>query len=257
VGGSGAGGSGNSTACTRELLDSTTDAYFTALAAHDPSTLPLAATVKFTENGETLELGEGLWLTAGALKHRHSALDTETCHAISQAVVPDGSMDIPLALRLKLVAGQLTEIETIAVRPGDYSVTSNTGALASSADSVGWEDVVPEAERNTREEITGWMDKYFRMFPNGVCNVSSACKRIENGGGNYNCNAGATCAAGQPGPGDDVMTPRLILADVERGLGIGFTMFQGTHTDMHLFKMSGDQVRGVSAILGQAGNAGW
>jgi hypothetical protein len=258
-GNAGMAGSGGTTGeCTRELLSNATDAYFEALEAQDPSTLPLAAGVKFTENGEVAELGEaGLWLTAGALVYKHTAFDTEECSAMSQAVVPDGNMDIPFALRLKLVAQQITEIETIAVRPGDYSLgASNTAALASSGASVGWEDPVPEAERNTREEIIAWMDKYFRMFPAGVCNTSSACRRIENGGGDFMCTAGASCSPDDPGPGDNELTPRLILADVETGLGVGFTIFMG-NTDMHMFKMHGGEVHGVSAVLGQAGMSGW
>jgi hypothetical protein len=115
---------------------------------------------------------------------------------------------------------------------------------------------VPAAERATRAEIVAWMDKYFRMFPAGVCKTTSACRRIENGGGNFMCSAGGSCSANAPGPGDDELTPRLILADIETGLGVGFTMFQG-NTDMHVFKMFGGQVHGVSAVLGQAGNSGW
>ena len=176
---------------------------------------------------------------------------------MSQAVVPDGTMNIPFALRLKLVNRQITEVETIAVRSGDYSLgASNTAALAASGNTVNWDDPVPAADRNTREEIVAWMNKYFRMFPAGVCNTTSACRRIENGGGNFMCAAGGSCSPNAPGPGDDELVPRLILADVETGLGVGFTMFQG-NTDMHIFKMFGDQVHGVSAVLGQAGNAGW
>jgi hypothetical protein len=255
--GAGGGGTGN-TACTRELLSGTTDAYFEALEAHDPSTLPLASSAKFTENGEEVPIGEeGLWQTAGALVYKHSALDVEACSALSQAVVPDGDMDIPFALRLKLVGAEITEIETIAVRPGDYSLAqSNTSALAASADSVNWEDPVPDADRATREQIIAWMDKYFRMFPQGVCAVTDSCRRIENGGGNFRCTDGAQCSPEEPGPGDNELTPRLIFADVETGMGVGFTMFQG-NTDMHMFKMFGGQVHGVSAVLGQAGNSGW
>ncbi|WP_437542315.1 hypothetical protein WME97_29470 [Sorangium sp. So ce367] len=259
---SGTGGGGNSTACTRELLKSTIDAYFEALAAHDPSTLPLADNVKFTENGEVLALGQdGLWKTAGALKYAHSALDTETCSSASQAVVPDGSMDIPLALRLKLQGREITEIETIAVRPGDYKVSgqnfaSNTGAIIASGDTVAWEEPVPEDERNSRDELEGWMEKYFWMFPGGVCNTVSNCKRIENGGGSFTCSAGASCNPGQPGSGSPALPPRLIFADVERGIGVGFTMFMG-NTDMHMFKMRDGQVYGVSAILGAASSSGW
>jgi hypothetical protein len=264
AGGTGAmtgGGTGNAGACTRELLKSTVDTYFKALAAHDPAMLPLAAGAKFTENGKAQELGAaGLWKTAGMLKHVHSALDTETCQAASQAVVPDGTMDIPVALRIKLQDQKLTEIETIAVRPGDYTALgspfpSNTGALAASAMSVKWEEPVTTG-RNTRAEITGWIDKYFRMFPRGVCNTASNCKRIENGGGNFNCSLGASCASGQPGPSDNALKTRLLLADVETGVGVGFTMFMG-NTDMHMYKMYGGQIYCVSAILGRADASGW
>jgi hypothetical protein len=254
-------GGPNAGGCTREFLKGTTDAYFTALAAHDPAPLPRADNLKFTENGKAGTIGAaGLWTTAGALKYKHTAYDTETCHSVSQAVVPDGSTDIPLGLRLKLENQKLTEVEMIAVRQGDYSVASDTAALAASDDAVNWEAPVPEADRNTREEITGWMNKYFRMFPSGVCNTTSNCKRIENGGGSFTCSAGASCSAGQPGAGDNALTPRLILADTETGIGVGFTLFKTgnqTYADVHMFKMFGDQVHGVSALLAKASSTGW
>jgi hypothetical protein len=240
-------------------LDTITDAYFTALADRDPSTLPLADDVKFTENGEELPLGEaGLWATAGTLKYKHTALDTETCSSVSQAVVPDGATDIPLGIRITLDNSLITEIETIAVRSGDYpAVASNTAALMASDAAVEWEAIVPEPMRNSREEIVGWMNKYFRMFPSGVCNTTTACKRIENGGGSFNCSSGASCAAGEPGPNQAALNPRLILADVETGIGVGFTMFTGGFADIHMFKMYGGEVHGVSAVLGSADSSGW
>ncbi len=261
AGGSGGSGGAAPAGCTRELLKSTIEAYFKALAAHDPSSLPVADTVKFTEDGATLELGEkGLWKSAGAVKHTHSALDTEECQSATQAVIPDDGEDIPMALRIKLVGGKITEIETIVVHPGDYKVSgsnfdSNTEAMIKSASSVKWEEVVPADQRATREELTSWMDKYFRVFPRGVCNVTSDCKRLENGGGNFDCGAGASCMTGAPS-GTPQLEPRLILADVETGVGVGFTMFM-ENADMHMFKMYGDQVHAVQAVLGQAGSAGW
>src|SRR4029453_14769939 len=104
------------------LLRSTITAYFTALAAHSAATLPTASNVKFTENGRVMTLGQGLWMTAGAVKYSQSALDVEICSSATHAVVPEGSMDIPFPPRLKLVNQQITEIETIAVREGDYKL---------------------------------------------------------------------------------------------------------------------------------------
>jgi hypothetical protein len=251
------GGTGNATGCTRELLQITLDGYFTALAAHDKSTLPLADTVKFTENGDAMELGSaGLWKTAGQVKYQQTALDTEKCMTASHAVVPDGTMDIPLALRLRLVNGKLTEIEHIAIHQGDYSVASNTNAMISADMTVNWNDPAPEGQQNSYEELTKWMDKYYRAFPQGVCNTASGCKRLENGGGNFDCATGAGCMSGDP-TGSPKLDPRLILADDERGIGVGFTMFTGGYTDMHMFKMYGGKVYAVHAILGSAGSSGW
>lgn len=252
-----AGAGGNpASGCTRELLKATVDSYFKALATHDPSTLPLADTLKFTENGQASKPADApLWKTAGALKYVHSALDTETCNSASQAVVPDGTTDIPVAVRIKLVNLKITEIETIAARKGDYTgVTSNTAALAASKDTIKWEESVPAAMRNTRDELVNWMAKYFKQFPQGVCNTTSTCKRMENGGGSFVCSEGAGCAASST---STVLKSHLIIADVETGLGVGFTLFTGGHPDMHMFKMYGGQVYAVSAILSKGDSTGW
>ncbi len=250
-------------ACTRELLESTVDAYFKALAAHSAAGLPLAANAKFTENGKVLKVGEeGLWKTAGVLKYAHSALDPEGCNTASEAVVPDGNTDIPFALRLKLRDQQITEIETIAVRAGDYKLnggnfSSDTNAIIQSAAGLKWEEPIALGQRNTREELVAWMDKYFRVFPRGVCNTTSACKRLENGGGSFSCSAGASCDPGQPNPASKpAVESHIIFADVETGVGVGFALFMG-NADMHMFKMYGGQVHAVHAILGAATSTGW
>ncbi|KYG10085.1 hypothetical protein BE21_14155, partial [Sorangium cellulosum] len=263
----GAQGSGGAPGgdCTRELLDGLLDDYFAALAAGDPSSLPLAEGVKFTENAVQAEIGTtDFWKNAGEVKHSQRALDTEACSAGAQAVIPEGGRDLPVALRIKVEGSEMTEIETIVVRPGDYTasfaVASDPAAIIAIADDIGWHDEVPEAERATREELTSWIDKYFRAFPAGVCDVTAACKRLENGGGNFSCRTGASCSAGDPGSGGTFI-PRVILADEVRGIAIGLTMFDfmtDGHLDMHMIKMSGGQVHAVHAILRDTnGMVGW
>lgn len=264
AGSSGSGGA-PSTECTRALLDKLLDDYFAALAAGDPSTLPLAPDVKFTENAEVTEIGKtDFWKNAGETKYSQRALDTVACSAAAQAVTPENGMDLPIALRIKVEAGKLTEIETIVVRPGDYTasfaVASNPAAIISIAEDIGWHDEVPEAQRATREQLTSWIDKYFRAFPNGVCNVTSACRRLENGGGNFSCGTGASCSGNTPTTGG-TFEPRVIIVDEVRGIAAGLTIFdfQTTgHLDMHMIKMSGGQVHAVHAILRDTkGKSGW
>jgi hypothetical protein len=260
--GSGGGGSGE---CTRALLDSLTDAYFTALAAGDPSSLPLASNLKFTENAQESEIGTtAFWMNAGEVEYSQRALDTEQCSVAAQAVVPEDGTDLPIALRIRVEGGQMTEIETIVVRQGDYTasfaVDSNPGAIVSADASIGWHDEVPEADRPTRQQLTSWIDKYFRAFPSGVCNVTSSCRRLENGGGNFSCGGGASCTQSPPTTGG-TFEPRVIIVDELRGIAAGLTIFDymtDGHLDMHMVKMSGGEVHAVHAILRDTnGESGW
>jgi hypothetical protein len=244
-------------------LDGLFDDYLAALSAGDPSSLPLAETVKFTENAQESEIGTtDFWMKAGETKYSQRALDTEACSVAAQAVIPEDGLDLPVALRIKVEGGQMTEIETIVVRPGDYTssfaVDSNPAAIIAIADEVGWHDEVPEAERATRQELIGWMENYFRAFPSGVCDTTSACKRLENGGGNFNCSTGGA-ACNRNGSGG--FEPRVVIADEVRGIAVGFTIFDFNtvgHLDAHMMKMSGGQVHAVHAILRDTnGQSGW
>lgn len=257
-GGSGGGGTFNGE-CTREFLDSMLDAYFTALAAGDPSSLPLAENVKFTENAQESEIGStDFWMDAGDVVHSQAALDTTACSVAAQAVVPEGSTDLPIAIRIKLEGGEMTEIETIVVRQGDYTasfaVDNDTGAIIDIADDIGWHDPVPEADRFSREDMAAWVENYFRAFPNGVCDTTGDCIRLENGGGNFSC--GNSCSGGSGG-----FEPRVTVVDEERGIATGFTVFDFMtvgHLDMHMVKMYGGQVHAVHAILRDTGGeSGW
>lgn len=264
AGSSGSGGA-PSGECTRALLDGLLDDYFAALSAGDPSSLPLAANVKFTENAEESEVGEtDFWMNAGDTKYSQRALDTQACSAAAQAVIPESGTDRPVALRIKVKDGMMTEIETIVVRPGDYTasfaVPSDTAKIISISASIGWHDEVPAAQRASRQQLTAWIDKYFRAFPSGVCNVTTACRRLENGGGDFSCGAGASCSANTPTTGG-TFEPRVTVVDEVRGIAAGFTIFdfQTTgHLDMHMIKMSGGEVHAVHAILRDTnGESGW
>ena len=146
-GASGTGGA-PSGECTRAFLDGLLDEYFAALSAGDPSSLPLAANLKFTENAEETQIGKtDFWMNAGETKHSQRALDTEACSAAAQAVIPENGMDLPVALRIKVEGAEMTEIETIVVRPGEYTasfaVDSNPAAIIALAEDIGWNDEVP------------------------------------------------------------------------------------------------------------------
>jgi hypothetical protein len=47
--------------CDRACLEGFVDQYLAVLVAQDPSKLPLAKNAGYTENGQELKLGDGMW----------------------------------------------------------------------------------------------------------------------------------------------------------------------------------------------------
>jgi hypothetical protein len=57
--------------CDRACLEGFIDQYLAALVACDPEKLPLAKNARYTENGQELKLGDGMWgptVTLGSYK---------------------------------------------------------------------------------------------------------------------------------------------------------------------------------------------
>ncbi len=75
--------------CSREALTKILNAYFESIQEHKTSGLPLAATVKFTENGVLKEVGKGFWETAGKTLLRRDLIDTKKCVTAAIAVVEE------------------------------------------------------------------------------------------------------------------------------------------------------------------------
>ena len=75
--------------CTREELNKITDMYFKSIQKHTTSGLPLASTVKFTENGVIKEVGTGFWESAGKPLLRRTLIDTKKCTTATISVMEE------------------------------------------------------------------------------------------------------------------------------------------------------------------------
>jgi hypothetical protein len=242
--------------CTRGKLRATLDATYTALAAHDSSSLPLAATVKYTENGEVVQVGQGLWQTAGELVFARSALDTGTCSTVSESTIKEANANIILGLRLKLENDQITEIEAIIVRgTSDYFFVDTSGIERSTSDD--WEALLPVDQQPTRDRLQFIVEFYFSNFPSGLCDLAPGCMRYEDGRSPGGCDLMVSCGAREINS-RPAMPTRLTVLDTETGIAVAFTMFMGGYTDFHMFKVGADdQIHGVHAILASARSSGW
>jgi hypothetical protein len=196
-------GRGAAGACDRACLQGFVDQYLDAWIARDPKRLPLAPNVKYTENGQRLELGDGSWNVAtGKGKYRLWVPDTETGQvAVLTTVVEEGAtaganVASMLALRLKIVNRQISEIETLFVRPaaagggrGGAAAATVVPGPAQRLEAMGrpypiFLEPIPPAERMSRADLIRVANMYFTgMQQNdglGDYPFTDDCERFEN-----------------------------------------------------------------------------
>jgi hypothetical protein len=188
--------------CDRACLEGFVERYLDAAIAHDPGLLPLAKKVKFTENGQRLPLPDGHWKTMiGKGKYRLFVTDPEAGSvAVLATIREEGGKDgvaSPIALRLRVKNRQITEIETLIIRPQTPPGAGRGGAAAAPAppsvaeryEKLGtphpvYLETIPAAERMSRADLIKTANKYFSgMEKNdgkGDYPFTDDCDRFEN-----------------------------------------------------------------------------
>ena len=281
--------------CSRDNLKELTIRYLAALEAHDPSRLPLAAHVKFTENGLELAVGKGFWLTAGKTLLKRTLIDTTNCGTYTNTVMeeklspttvlssivipglkpkplpPAGTLrPIVFAVRLKVENRKISEIETLIARESEYAFNAD-GFLATKDQD--WESVLPLEQRSSRLAMIAAADDYFNMFaaePRVHTPFASSCDRWENG--TLTTAAGLLTLPGEDGKKTAMLAhvctpkglvisnhgPRRFLVDEEEGLVVALVHFMSMLPDAHMFKMRNGEVELINSVVGaQSKSMGW
>src|SRR5580704_7885951 len=65
--------------CDRACLEGVMNQYLAAVAAHDPKRLTLSGDVRYSENDQMMELGDGFWKTVESVgNYKHIFADPES-----------------------------------------------------------------------------------------------------------------------------------------------------------------------------------
>lgn len=169
-------------ACDRACLDGFVDQYLDAVAANDPSKLPVTPSVKFTEDGQRLDLGDGLWNTAtGRGTYKFYMEDVAAGEVGFFGTMREAGQPVILALRLKIENHKIAEIETIVNREKDEAANlekrGHTDPL--------FTETIPASERATRAQLAQTANMYFSgmQLNDGKGNYpfTDDCDRVENG----------------------------------------------------------------------------
>jgi hypothetical protein len=258
-----------SAACDSACLKGFVDGYFTALASHDPAKLPVAAEVKYTENGRVLALGEGFWHTAGApIDYRDYVLDPETGGAAAFTALKEYDGIAQVFLRLKVVDRRITEIETLVARIGDQRWFA-PDTLEHLSDVFA--QPVPAAQRHSRAELVAAANAYFTaVHTEGTLEFVQApfgpgMKRFENGQQTTNVTVNPVLERHTWSPelqlerasykGTQVMDRRFPLVDTEHGIALGLATFRREGPDTttlllaEIFKFTDGKLREIRAVI--------
>ena len=132
--------SAQSGACDRECLRSTMTTFLYALVEHDASKVPVAPTVRVTEDGIEKPLANvGLLRTVTRLRgFRQDILDERAGMAGVHVVVEEVGAPVLLVVRLKVADQEITEIETVATRSRSEGLIFNIDGLSAPSEAMNY-----------------------------------------------------------------------------------------------------------------------
>ncbi len=107
---------------TRAELYAHAEAYLDALVAHDPSRVPWAPHVTFTENNVQLAVGDGLWNTISGRREAYDlkVADSDAGQVAWFGIVEEHGHPAIMGLRLGIADGRVAEVETIVCRAMEF-----------------------------------------------------------------------------------------------------------------------------------------
>ncbi|MEP7312707.1 MAG: hypothetical protein ABI859_08990, partial [Pseudomonadota bacterium] len=151
--------------CDRACLTGFIDAYYKALLANAPQSLPQAAGARITLNGKQTPLAGAFWPQAKAVRWRFDAVNERLGDTGTQVVITneDGS-DTMEIVRLKVARGAITEMEILRC------ANACAGDRWWGPDQLDREPSaflklpIPPSERDSYYGLVAIADGYFRAF---------------------------------------------------------------------------------------------
>ena len=172
--------------CDRACLEGLVNRYLDAVVAHDPSKLPLAADVRYTENEQLLDVGDGFWKTVtGRGSYNHYFADPVTGQAGWMGTMKEKAGTLLMALRLRVFTGRIVEIESGFFRAGGGGPNNIAAMDAMKTPEALWSQPIPPAQRSSRQQMIEIANAYFagvqKNDGKGFYPFTDDCDRIENG----------------------------------------------------------------------------
>jgi hypothetical protein len=168
---------------TRADLYKVLDSYLAALKAHDATRVKWAPNVRNTENNVALIVGDGLWATVTGLgPYDLRMADTKLGEVAIFTTATETEETSAMALRLKVVNGQVAEAETLVLRQSDSGIKFEGQKFE---DKPAMNEMLGPEQRLPRAKMIALANGYFETLQlnDGTLHTKfhANCKRVENG----------------------------------------------------------------------------
>jgi hypothetical protein len=221
-------------ACDRVCLQGFVNQYLSAIVAHDPLRLPLAKNARYTENGQELNMNDGMWRVATAVGDKNLYFADPRAGQVGwRGIIEENGHKQIVILRLKIENRKISEMEAIICREG--GALHNPKGLT---DHPIFAEALPPDDRPSRQELVNIANSYFEgleQVTGKITPFDPGCTRMENG--TVTANNPESKDHGRMSCGDQFNIPgfsavitkvrerRYPVVDEERGLVLAMLFF--------------------------------
>jgi hypothetical protein len=233
--------------CTRDGLQAATNMYLDAQTKGDPSGLPLATSLDYIENMQTIDIKTGVIQKPMKIDFHRTLIDPVTCQTFTEIIVTDKTHPYVLGTRLRVNHDKIVEIESMVTQQGDWLFNADNYYKWSPNED--WSEIPPD-QRDTRETLVAAANAYFDAFLEKKLDLvpwGEPCNRTEGGAHTGKGAPDDSCTVGVPA-GVNIVARRFIV-DPTIGAVVGFCTFGvGGIPDSHLFRLNHGKLRYVHTL---------
>jgi len=241
--------------CTRERLQEIADQYRAAQA--DGRAImhmrPMGEWVNYNENFElsSMTFG-GVIASPQQVDWDRSFYDTVACTVYVESIITNPEHPYVLAAMITARgspgsgAGTIAGFDVIVADKDDWLFDANKTLYYAQRED--WSDI-PEAQRNTRDELRAAADAYLNLFKDKSVQVpwGTPCTRLEGSAYTGKGQPEDSCAVGVP-DNIDMAERRYIIDPVVGSVAVFLRMGPNRRPDAHVFRIEGGKIHYVHTV---------
>lgn len=232
--------------CSRESLQMMADKYVQGQTEGLPLYLPMGNWVVYRENFALSTMSQGVFSTPLKISFSRALLDTVQCRVFLELVSHEGPTPYVIAVQFNARGENASNIDVISTKEHDWLFDAKY--TYEYARREAW-DVIPEGNRNTREELLAAANAYLDLFKDksAVVPWGTPCNRLEGsvytgkGAPDDSCNVGV--------PDNIEMAERAYVVDEALGaVDVFLKMGPNQRPDSHLFRIEDGKIRYIHTV---------